>query len=98
MERIVWFLSNIGNSPEAVASVLWSAGVRGVRNGPSFENPKVRYVSRNLHINAKLEMGADGTTLRVLSEAGVYEVDLPLMVLGFLQGLHLGLFRELEER
>src|SRR5262245_37129415 len=96
MERIAKLLTDIGAMPEEVAAVLRSAEVRGLRDSTSFMNPIVRYINRRLDIGAKLEVGADGTTLRMYGEE-IQELTLPLPVQGFLQCFHRGLYPELEE-
>jgi hypothetical protein len=67
-----------------------------LRDSTSFLNPVVRYLNRNLTIGGRLEIGADGTMLRLQNKGKLREAALPLPVQVFLDGFHRGLYPDLE--
>jgi hypothetical protein len=87
----------MGTTPDAVAATLRAAGVRGLRDSPSFLNPVVRYLNQNLNIGGRLEVGKGGTMLRLLLSGKVREVPLPLPVQIFLDGFSRGAYPDLEQ-
>ena len=71
------------------------AEIKGLRDSTSFM-PIVRYLNHNLDLGARLEVEADGTTLRMLHEGTIQELKLPEPVRGFLERFHRGLYPHIE--
>jgi hypothetical protein len=86
----------MGSTPDEVAATIRAASVKGLRDSPSFLNPLVRYINRNLDVGGRLEVGAGGTVLRLQLRGKVREVALPVAVQGFLDCFHRGLYPDLE--
>jgi hypothetical protein len=89
-------LELMGVTPDHVAATIRGAGIWGLRDSTSFMNPVVRYLNQNLDLGAKIEVGADGTTLRMLHQGQIQEMRLPAPVKGFLGRFHRGSYPELE--
>jgi hypothetical protein len=96
LEHIERAVQALGDTPEAVATTLRAAGVRGLRDSASFLNPLVRYLNRTLDIGGRLEVDAGGELLRLLQGNKVSELALPAAVQAFLDRFHAGLYPELE--
>jgi hypothetical protein len=97
VETIQQLLESMGTKPEEVAETLRAEHVRGLRDSSSYMNPIVRYVNRSLDLGFKLEIGADGSIIRLYDEK-VKELKLPLPIQGFLQCFHRGLYPDLEHQ
>jgi hypothetical protein len=96
MDQILQLLAAMGDTADAVAATLRAEGIRGHRDSPSFQNPIVRYLNRHLNIGHRLEVGAGGSVLRVISGGRVQEAGLSEPVRDFLQRFHQGLYDDLE--
>jgi hypothetical protein len=86
----------MGDTAEEVADRLRAEGIQGRRDSHSFENPIVRYVNRHLNIGYRLEVGPDGSVLRVVRGGQVQEAHLSDGVRDFLQKFQSGLYSDLE--
>jgi hypothetical protein len=89
-------LELMGGTPDHVAATMRGARIKGLRDSTSFMNPVVRYLNHNLELGARLEVGADGTALRMLHKGKIQELKLPAPVKEFLERFHRGLYPELE--
>src|SRR5690242_924201 len=89
-------LESLGDTPDAVADTLRSAGVKGVRNTVRFLNPLVRFVQANITDGANLDV-IKGDTLRVRFVSRIKEeAALPPAVRAFLDNFNRWLYPDLE--
>ncbi len=89
-------LDDLGCTPDAVASSLREAGIRGVPNTVRFLNPVVRYARRCLPDAQSIDL-IQGNVLRIVFANGsVSDVAVPEAVLRFLDDFHRGRYPDLE--
>jgi hypothetical protein len=96
LQEIVRALAQMGDTSEQVADDLRRENVRGLRDSTSFLNPVVRRLNSTLVIGGRLELNADGTTLRLYRGGRVLDATLPEAVRRFLAAFHRGGYPDLE--
>ena len=88
MGTIAVCLEALGDTADAVAARLRTAGVVGRRDSAAFENPLVRYLNRTLDIGGRLEVGASGETLYLFRDGTAVAISIPNPVRDFLVAFH----------
>lgn len=92
-------LEVMGDTPDAVASTLRQAGVRGVRHTVRFLNPVVRFVQARLRVDAVSLDVIKGAIMRLRFFAGTKEeATLPVPVKAFLDAFNDGAYPDLEAK
>ena len=90
-------LESMGETPDAVAKTLRSAGIHGVRNTVRFLNPIVRFVQLRLAVDAvSLDLFKADTLRLRFHDRTKEEIALPVAVKGFLAAFKEGAYPELE--
>lgn len=97
MKPINASLTNLGNTPDAVAAALRAADVRGRRDSTASHNPVIRYLNRTLDIGGRMEIGAAGDRLYLYREGSSQSLELPPAVRDFLLAFHRGDYPDLEQ-
>ena len=96
-ERLLTLLCGLGATPPDIAARLGAEGMRGQRGSPSFQNPIVRYIARNLKVGGLVYVPVGTGLLTVVREGNCRTVQLPKSVALFLEAFHSGEFPQLEE-
>jgi hypothetical protein len=90
-------LTGLGDTTDAVAVTLRTAGIKGVRNAVRFLNPLVRYCQSQLRVDDYALDLIQANTLRMVLPSGAkVTVALPAPVRDFLQAFHSGQLPDLE--
>jgi hypothetical protein len=97
-EEILKLLGSLGSTPQDIAARLGAARIKAQKGSPSFQNPIVRYIYRNLNVGGLIYVPVHSRgLLTVVRQGKCRTVPLPEPVSDFLDAFHAGRFPQLEE-